>query len=82
MSDTTPYAFTASYMLGEDEYEIAARYEESDNVNDDSALTVGVNKYVHGHDIKWTLSYTMFDTNAALPADDVDIIALSLAMGF
>ena len=82
VSDTTPYAFTAAYMLGEDEYEIAARYEESDNVNDDSALTVGVNKYVHGHDIKWSLSYTMWDTNAALPADDADIIALSLAMGF
>ncbi len=82
ISDTTPYAATVAYMIGEDEYEVALRLEESDNINDDSAVTIGVNRYINGHNIKWGLSYTMFDTKAALPADDIDVIALSLAMGF
>jgi len=83
ISDTTPYAATVAYMIGEDEYEVALRYEESDNSNDDTALTLGVNRYIHGHDIKWTLSYTMFDTDSAVVgADDIDVLALSLAMGF
>ena len=81
-SDTTPFALTGSYMFGEDEYEVGVRFEDSDNVNDETAITVGINRYVRGHDIKWTLSYTMFDTDAALPADDTDVISLALGMSF
>lgn len=80
VADTTPYAATVSYLIGEDQYEVAARYEESDNTNDDTTLTLGVNRYIHGHDIKWTFSYTDYSSDSA--TGDVDVLALSLAMGF
>ena len=84
VSDTTPKAFTASYLFGEDQYEVAARFEDSDNLTEDVAVTVGLNRYIHGHDIKWSFSYTDYNTNNGVTAfvGDVEVITVSLAMGF
>ena len=80
VADTTPWAATASYCFPDNDFEVAARWEDSDNSNNEEALTLGINKYVRGHDIKWQLSYTMFNTDIA--DGDADILSLALAMGF
>lgn len=80
VADTTPWAATASYCFPDNDFEVAARWEDSDNDNNDEALSLGINKYVRGHDIKWQLSYTMFNTDVT--DGDADILSLALAMGF
>lgn len=81
----TLWALTAAYMVAPDEWEVALRWEEYDTPNvgatsvDASLLTVGVNKYMQGHDAKWQLNYTKFDTDTAF-GQDVDTIALALVV--
>ena len=65
-ADTTPWDVTVSYMFTE-MYEAMIRYEDSDHdTADTTAWTAGVNRYVQGHDIKWTVQVmkTDGDTNA------------------
>jgi hypothetical protein len=81
VAGTTPWAATVSYMITPDEYEIAFRYEDSDNDNDETVIRVGINRYVSGHDIKWHLGWTSFETdNVSL--DDIDMITLGLGLSF
>jgi hypothetical protein len=44
-------------------------------------IRVGINRYVSGHDIKWHLGWTSFETdNDSL--DDIDMITLGLGLSF
>jgi len=59
---TSPWSVTASYMLQPDKYELAVRYDEFDDVHEPRdlrrrTLTVGINRYIEGHDLKWQLNY-------------------------
>lgn len=79
LSDSTPWSVTASYAFPDNDYEVAARYQDADNDADESLLSLGVNKYVKGHDIKWQLGWSMFDSDVS---EDGDIFSLGLALGF
>jgi len=83
LGDNTPWDVTASFMFAE-MYEVAARYEDYDTDADETAYAIGLNRYIAGHDIKWTLEYRHFDTDAA--DGDVDFdrdqFALGLTVGF
>jgi hypothetical protein len=81
VSDTTPWAATVSYMITPDEYEVAFRYEDSDNDDDETVIRVGINRYVKGHDIKWHLGWTSFSTDNTA-SDDVDMITLGMGLSF
>jgi hypothetical protein len=83
LGDSTPWNATASFMFSE-MYELAARYEDFDTVNDEVRYTIGINRYVAGHDIKWTLQYAHLDTDEELPGFDLetDEVALGLTVGF
>jgi hypothetical protein len=60
-ADSTPWDVTVSYMFTE-MYEAMVRYEDSDNdTTDITAWSAGVNRYVQGHDIKWTLQVLSSD---------------------
>jgi len=52
-SDSTPYTLSASWMLVENRWEVALRYQDTDNVFQESDTSLGVNYYVAGHDVKW-----------------------------
>jgi len=59
---TSPWSVTASYMLVQDKFELAVRYDEFDDVHEPEdfrrrTLTVGSNLYIEGHDLKWQLNY-------------------------
>jgi hypothetical protein len=77
-ADTSPWALAASYMLDPEKYEVAIRYEMLDDVNDVKALTVGVNRYVAGHDAKWMLNVA--DASSDLDSQDGMAVALGLTV--
>jgi hypothetical protein len=77
VADTTPWDVTGSYMFT-DMYEVAVRYQDADDSEDTTAWTIGVNRYVQGHDIKWQAEYHHVTTDNA--SDDFDVIGIGLAV--
>jgi hypothetical protein len=80
VSDDTPWGITGSYMVTPDEYEIAVRYDDSDNNDNEDAITAGVNRYMSGHDIKWYAGYTWYESDG--PIGDVDVLTVGIGMSF
>jgi hypothetical protein len=100
--DGSAYSLTASYLFTE-MYEVAVRFENlqidgvdfddpSDGFNDAvdaDFLRVAVNRYSAGHNLKWTLQYSMIDSTVTDgdDGDDTDTspddeIALGLTLAF
>ena len=77
--DNTPWDVTLSYLFTE-EYEAAVRWEDADDDADTTAIAVGVNRYVMGHDIKWTLQWRTVDSD--FDAAEQDTISVGLALSF
>ena len=80
VGDTTPFSVTASYMVSPDEYEIAVRFEDADDSADTSRITLGVNRYITGHDAKWGINYTTTDSDSAILEVDVVSVGLTLSV--
>lgn len=75
----TPWSATVGYMITPNEYEIVGRYEDIDDTNDTTAWVLGVNRYVAGHNAKWTLQFSSSDSdNTGIEADT---LALGLTVG-
>jgi len=74
-ADTSPWSATASYMIDPERYEIALRYEMLDDVNDVSVWTVGLNRYIAGHDVKWVLNA------ASVQSDKSDADGMVVGLG-
>ena len=72
----TPWDITVSYMISPDEWEGAARFNDFDDSNDTTMITVGVNKYVEGHAAKWQLNYSSIESD--LSGNEADVIAVGL----
>ena len=84
VGDNTPWDATASFLFTQ-QYEVAARYEDLDDGDaNTTAYTLGLNRYLAGHDIKWTLQYRRFDTDTEVAgiAFDRDEVALGLTVAF
>lgn len=79
VDDTTPWNATLSYMFT-DMWEAAVRYEDADDTDDSTAISVSVNRYVQGHDIKWTGEFRRVDTDNAI--DDFDVFGLGITLSF
>lgn len=65
-ADSSPWSAAASFMVLE-ELEAAVRYQEVDNLLDESDITFGVNYYAAGHDAKWQA------TAVRISSDDPDL---------
>ncbi|MBK7642204.1 MAG: hypothetical protein IPJ19_04020 [Planctomycetes bacterium] len=76
-ADATPWDITGSYLFS-DMWEGAVRFEDLDDVDNSTLMTVGVNYFVSGHDIKWTAQYQKFTTDNA--SGDVSIVGLGLSL--
>jgi hypothetical protein len=77
--DSTPWAVALSYMLQPDKWELAARYQDVDSPTNLADITVGVNYYVVGHDVKWQLN--VVDTTSDNDIEETTSIALALTIG-
>ena len=78
-SDSTPWDITGSYLFS-DMWEGVVRYEDPDDLDNSNQMTVGVNYYVSGHDIKWTAEYIALSTDNAVYGGDVSIISVGLSI--
>ncbi len=79
VANTTPWDVTVSYLITP-EYEVAGRYEDADDSDNTTSYTLGVNRYVRGHDIKWTAQWKAIKTDNAV--GDIDQLGVGLAVSF
>ena len=77
-SDSTAYQVTASFMIVPKKYELAVQYQATDNIDDDKAFTVGVNRYVSGHDVKWLVNFASAESDDSSKDFDVFLIGLNI----
>ncbi len=85
--DTTPWSATASYMLVPETYEVALRYDDFDDRSqpldyDRKLWTVGLNRYIRGHELKWQLNYAYFENGGSTGDDSGSSLALGLTASF
>ena len=76
---SSPWDANISYLFTP-EWEAAARYQHSDDAEKTTAYTIGVNRYVKGHDIKWQAEYEHIKTNNA--SGDISVWGVGLAVSF
>lgn len=79
VGDGTPWDIYASYLFMP-QWEGAIRYEDRDDAANTTDISLAVNYYVSGHDIKWTAQYDTFDSDDA--SLELDAISLGLAVSF
>jgi hypothetical protein len=75
----TPWTVMVGYMITPNEYEIAGRWQDMDDDNNSDEWGIAVNRYVQGHNAKWTLQYTSFNSDD--DTIEADTIALGLTVG-
>lgn len=63
LSDSNPWSAYASYMVDPEKYELGVRYETLDDQYDASAVTVGLNAYLAGHDLMWQFNYSQVESD-------------------
>jgi hypothetical protein len=63
-ADTTPSSATFGFLMGESQWELAVRYDNFDDTFDTGKITFGLTRFSdRGHDGKWQLNYTEFDSD-------------------
>ncbi len=81
--DSTPWDITGSYLFS-DMWEGVIRYEDLDDTANTSVVTLGVNYFVSGHDIKWTAQYSNLATDATLSGGggsaDTSVVSIGLSV--
>ena len=75
----TPWSVTVSMMIQPETWEIAARYEELDDMGDTSLLTLGANYYLTGHNAK--AQFNVIDISSDVDAQEGTIFGLGLVVG-
>jgi len=85
--DTTPWSATPSSLLVPETYEVALRYDDFDDRSqpldyDRKLWTVGLNRYIRGHELKWQLNYQYADFSGSEDGDSGSRIALGLTASF
>jgi phosphate-selective porin len=79
LGDNTPWDATVSFMFTE-MWEAALRYEDYDDSDNSTAYGLVLNRYIAGHDIKWTLQWYHTDTDLQAGGIDFDTDEFSLGL--
>ena len=74
----SPMAITATYAIGSD-WEIGLRHQDLDTAGGDTDLDIVANRYISGHDVKYTIGLSMSDNDADTGSDTITI---GLQFGF
>lgn len=74
----SPMAIAGTFAVGTD-WEIGIRYQDLDTAGGDTDLDLAANYYVSGHDVKYTIGYSMTDDDAD---NGTDTITIGLQIGF
>lgn len=84
---TSPWAVVASWMLPNERWEVAMRYEDFDDNQmpmnfDRRQFTAGANYYVAGHDLKWQFNYAYLTNGGTDDFADSNFLAVGLTLAF
>ena len=71
-------AFNLGYLLSEN-WELGGRYEQLDDEDDSTLMSIGINYYQMGHNAKWQLMY--MDLASDVAAQEGSLIGLGLTVG-
>lgn len=74
--DSTPFAFTGSYLINP-EIEVGARFEDLDDDQDTTVITIGASYYRNGSNAKWQAQFTDVDRDD----DDGSYAQVGLTVG-
>jgi hypothetical protein len=74
--DSTPFSAQVGFMFVPEQWEAALRYQDLDTDTETSIITVGINYYMSGHDMKWQLNYESVSDDVS--ADEFDWFGLGL----
>ncbi len=79
LADTTGWDASLAFMINE-KWELAARYQDTDDPNNTDIVTAGVNYFQEGWSVKWYLNYDAVSSDLATA--DGDRILLGLLVAF
>jgi hypothetical protein len=79
MDDTTAMTVYGTYMLTPDQWELGARFQDMDDVDDTTIMEIGVNHYMDGHNLKYSLGYTSISSDNAAVEADILMVQLQIA---
>jgi hypothetical protein len=78
--DATPWNVAASVVAIPDRLEVGVRWEDFDDTNDSTAITVGANYYLQGHAAKWQAQYSTIDSDLNVLEIDVFQVGLTVSI--
>jgi hypothetical protein len=67
-------------MLKPNEWEIAGRYEDWDNINNTEHFALGVNWYINGMNAKWTAEWDYFNSDNNASDGNAFLVGLTLGI--
>jgi hypothetical protein len=76
VTDASPWNLAFGVMAIPDQLEIGLRFEDFDDDNDTTLVTVGANWYLQGHAAKWQLNYSTADSD--LDAQEGEVLQAGL----
>jgi hypothetical protein len=79
IADASPFNVYVGVMAMPDQLEFGLRYEDLDDDEDTTVVTIGANWYMQGHAAKWQANYSAADSDDALR--DGDVIQVGLTVG-
>lgn len=74
--DATPWMAAGSFMFVPNQWEAGVRYEDFDDGENTTAITVGVNWYQAGHAAKVQFNYSMVDSDSS--TNEIDMYQVGL----
>ncbi|QDV09683.1 Phosphate-selective porin O and P [Planctomycetes bacterium Poly30] len=85
-ADNTPFAIGGTFMLTEASsdygaWEIGARFQDLDDDNSTRIIDIGANYYADGHNLKYIINWTSFDSDAGASLDG-DLIRVGVNARF
>lgn len=78
--DATAKALYGTYMLTPDQWELGLRFQDMDDAADTTIMELGVNRYLDGHNLKYSIGYRSISSDNA--AVEADIIQVQLQVAF
>ena len=75
-ADASPWMIAGGFMFVPNQWEAGVRYEDFDDDEDTTAITLGVNWYQAGHAAKVQFNYSMVDSDAN--ANEIDMYQIGL----
>jgi hypothetical protein len=78
VADATPWNVAVGVMAIPDQLEFGVRYEDLDDAEDSTVITIGANWYMQGHNAKWQANYSTADSDDV--ARDGDVIQVGLTV--